>query len=418
MDGNERIADEAQLQALLRELSQQLLTWSWEGVAGYEQMVERVGRCYGYPDTTVNMDAQSAMIKLDPDAPITFVKCGIPGFPPLAKTQDIRNLLEDIYAGKLSVHQARESLKGIQKKEPPYSPFLVWLGVILISVAFAVDIVGTWEGLLWAGITAMATGLVFLAADRIPTFSKIGQLTATLVSGIIVMLAFKFGWTTAAPGLLLIASTFVFLPGDSISTQAFELAEGKWSAGIARLGYSIMTLVLMVTGAFLAAMFTGTTIKELLPTGPHDAFPWWAAYPGHALMLLGILLAFQMRWRHFPQGLLTMLATTAVLQLATMAYGETAGIFLAMTAGTILALWLSRKPYQIPAFVMVIPLVFMLSPGSRGLRQFETWLSGESITGVNDFQTAAATLLAIAMGMLVGSIIGRRWIWFRERKRI
>ena len=60
---------------------------------------------------------------------------------------------------------------------------------------------------------------------------------------------------------------------------------------------------------------------------------------------------------------------------------------------------------------------FMLSPGSRGLRQFETWLTGESITGVNDLKTTGATLLAIAMGMLVGTVIGRRWVWFREPKK-
>jgi len=71
---------------------------------------------------------------------------------------------------------------------------------------------------------------------------------------------------------------------------------------------------------------------------------------------------------------------------------------------------------KLSAFVMIIPLVFMLSPGSRGLRQFETWLTGESITGVNDLKTTGATLLAIAMGMLVGSVIGGRWVWFKDRK--
>jgi len=344
------------------------------------------------------------------------VKVSIPGFPPLAKTQDVRNMLEDIYAGKISVEQARETLKNLKEKDPPYPPFLVWLGVIIISVGFAVDIVGTWEGLLWAAITAMATGLVFLAADRVPGFGKIAQLTATFISGVIVMLSAKFGWTEAAPGLLLIASTFVFLPGDSISTQAFELAEGKWSAGVSRLGYAIMMLVLMATGAFLAAMVTGTGIENLLPVGPHDAFPWWAAYPAHVLLVLGVMLVFQMNVKHLPQGMITMLFATAVLQVATMAYGETAGIFLAMAAGTVLSIWLARKPYAIPMFVMVIPLVFMLSPGSRGLRQFDTWITGQSITGINDLKTTGATLLAIAMGMIVGSVIGRRWFWFKETK--
>jgi uncharacterized membrane protein YjjP (DUF1212 family)/uncharacterized membrane protein YjjB (DUF3815 family) len=407
-------ADPAEVRALLRELSQLLLKWSWEGVAGYEEMVERVGRTYGYDDTTVLMEAQSAMIKLEPEGRGTFVKGGIPGFPPMAYTQTLKDMLADIYAGKLSVTEARKAIEGLSAKEPPYGPFLVWLGVVIVSIGFAVDIVGTWEGLLWAGITGMATGLAFLAADRVAGFGKIVPLVATMASGIIVMLAWKFGWTAAAPGLLLISSTFVFIPGDSISTQAYELAMGRWSAGVDRLFYSIIMLVLQVTGAFLAITLTGTAIAELFPTGPHDAFAWWAAYPGRFVFLIGILLTFNMSKKHFVPALITLWAVTAVAQVSSMAYGEVAGTFIATVVGTILALWQARKPRSIPAFVLMIPIIFALSPGSHGLRQLETWVSGDTITGVNDLQTLVTVLLAIAMGMVVGRAIAHRWHWIAK----
>jgi len=400
-----------EVRALLRELSQQLLAWSWEGVVGYEEMVERVGRTYGYEDTTVAMEAQLAMIKLEPDEEMTFVKGGIPGFPPMAYTQDLKNLLADIYAGKLSVDEARKSLKTLHDKEPPYPPFLNWLGVVIVSIGFAVDVVGTWEGLLWAGITGMATGLAFVAADRVAGFGKIAQLVATLASGIIVMLAYKYGWTAAAPGLLLISSTFVFIPGDSISTQAYELSMGNWSAGVDRLFYSMIMLVLQVTGAFLAIALTGTAVAELFPTGPHDAFAWWAAYPGRFVFVIGILLAFNMSLKQFVPAIVTLWIVTAVAQVSTMAYGGVAGTFIAMTAGTILAIWQARKPRSIPSFVLLVPIVFALSPGSHGLRQLETWVSGETITGVHDLTTLVSVLLAIAMGLVVGRAIAHKWRW-------
>ena len=44
-------------------------------------MVERVGRSYGYQDTTVVMEAQLAMIKLEPDEHMTFVKGWHPRLP-------------------------------------------------------------------------------------------------------------------------------------------------------------------------------------------------------------------------------------------------------------------------------------------------------------------------------------------------
>jgi uncharacterized membrane protein YjjB (DUF3815 family) len=329
----------------------------------------------------------------------------------MAYTQELKCLLADIYAGKLSVSEAREALKKLDDKEPPYSPFLVWLGVVIVSIGFAVDIVGTWEGMLWAGITGIVTGLAFVAADRVPGFGKVAQLVATAASGIIVMIAFKFGWTAATPGLLLIAANFVFIPGDSISTQAFELAEGRWSAGVDRLFYSIIMLVLMVTGAFLAAAVTGTAVGELFPSGPHDTFAWWAAYPGRFVFVIGILLAFHMSTKHFLPAIVTLWIVTAVAQVSSMAYGEVAGTFFATVVGMILALWQARKPRSIPAFVLMIPVIFALSPGSHGLRQLETWLSGETITGVHDLTTLVSILLAIAMGMVVGRAIAHRWPW-------
>jgi uncharacterized membrane protein YjjP (DUF1212 family) len=402
-------ADSTEVLALLCELSQLLLKWSWEGVVGYEEMAERVGRTYGYDDTTVMMEAQSATIQLGGQT--TFVKGGIPGFPPMAYTQDLKCLLADIYAGKLSVSEARKALKNLHDKEPPYSPFLVWLGVVIVSIGFAVDVVGTWEGLQWAGITGIATGLVFVAADRVPGFNKVAQLVAALASGIIVMIAYKFGWTAATPGLLLVASNFVFIPGDSISTQAYELAEGRWSAGVDRLFYSIIMLVLMVTGAFLATALTGTSVNELFPSGPHDAFAWWAAYPGRFVFVIGILLAFHMSKKHFLRAVVTLWIVTAVAQVSSMAYGGLAGTFIATVVGTILALWQARKPRSIPAFVLMIPIIFALSPGSHGLRQLETWISGEKITGVHDLSTLVGVLLAIGMGMVVGRAIAHRWRW-------
>jgi uncharacterized membrane protein YjjP (DUF1212 family) len=405
-------SDASEVEALLSELSQQLLAWSWEGVVSYEEIVERVGRTYGYPETTVIMEAQAAFIKLHPDHHGTFVKSGIPGLPPLAHTQDLKNLLADIFERRLPVQEARTALAAIGRKPKPYSPVLNWLGVVIVSIGFAVDVVGTWEGLFWAGITGMAAGLAFVAADRVPGFDRIAQLVATMVSGIIVILAFKFGFTAAAPGLLLISATFVFIPGDSISTQAYELASGRWSAGVDRLFYACIILVLQATGAFLAIVLTGTALIELFPTGPSDAFPWWAVYPGRLVFILGILFAFNMSRAQFLPALVMLWIVTAVAQVGTLAYGEIAGTFMATLVGMLLALWQARAPRSIPAFVLMIPVVFALSPGSHGLRQLETWLSAQTITGVQDLQTLASILLAIAMGMLVGHILAQRWVWW------
>ena len=397
------------LTEFLSDLSELLLKWSWEGVAGCEEIVEQVARAYGNADASVYMTAQSASIKVGTE--VTFVKIGIPDIPPLGATQDLKDLLTDIYGGNTPLPDAHKALKAIAGTKPLNGPFLVWLGIIGISMGFAVDVVGTWEGVLWAAITGVFTGVVFLLQDRIEGFNKIAQLVATFVSGVVAMVAWNFGWTGASPGLLLIASTFVFIPGDSISTQAYELAQGRWSAGVDRLFYAIIMLVLMAAGAMFAAAVTGTEMAELFPSGPREGFAWWAAYPARVVFVIGILLVFQMRWTQFVPAMLTLWLVTAVAQGTTLIWGGLAGTFCAMVVGTVLADWQAKGPHSIPAFVLLIPVVFALSPGSHGLRQLETWVSGTHSTDLQDATTLVSTLLAIAVALIVGRIISHPWCW-------
>jgi uncharacterized membrane protein YjjB (DUF3815 family) len=179
--------------------------------------------------------------------------------------------------------------------------------------------------------------------------------------------------------------------------------------------YSIMMLALMATGAFLAVVVTGSAVSELFPTASDETFAWWAVYPGRAVLTLGILLAFHMSWKQFTPVLISIWVVTVAAQLSSMAYGEYAGTFFGAVIGTLLALWLARKPYSISAFVVMVPIIFALSPGSHGLRQLETWVAGNTITGVNDLQTVFFVVLAIALGMVVGGVIApRSWRWITK----
>jgi uncharacterized membrane protein YjjB (DUF3815 family) len=96
-----------------------------------------------------------------------------------------------------------------------------------------------------------------------------------------------------------------------------------------------------------------------------------------------------------------------------MAFGEIAGAFIATIVGTVIAMYMARKPRSIPSFVILIPIIFALSPGSHGLRQLEVWISGETITGINNLTTLAATIFAIAMGLVIGRILTWRWRWMK-----
>ncbi len=407
---------DAQIREYLVDLMQLLLSWSWEGVVGHEEVVEKAAASFGVKDVTVVYGAESAILEYKGQT--VLVKVDMPGFPALTNTQKLKNHLADVFEGKLTPEEARKNLSDLKSSKPPYSPFLVWLGVVSVSAAFAVEVVGTWEGIFFGILTGMATGAVFLAVDKNPALARLGPLIAAFASGLIAMVGWQTGYALAAPGLLLIASTFVFIPGDSISMQAYELAQGRWSPAVDRFFYSVFILVLLASGAYFAAVVTSTPVSALLPVAPDgEEFPWWAIYLARIPFLLGIMWAFQMDKDHFLTALGVLLLSTATAQAVAIGTNGIFGTLVSAAVCMYVSLWISQKPRAIPTFVLMVPVVFALSPGSHGVREIETWISHGEMTGVADLMPLFGNLLAIGLGMLIGRMIsGKHWIKGFEEK--
>jgi len=392
--------------AFEQELAKVLLEWSWEGTLYYEEILEKVAAAYGYADAVAVVGSQSAVLQVAGRQVIA--KCGIPELPPLAAVPLLKALLEEVYAGALSPRDAGSRLRKIRTAPPVYPVALRYFAGILLAIAFAIDLVGTWEGILAAVVTALVSTPFFVAPPRTKNFILISGLTAAFASGIVAMVAFKWGWAAAAPGLLLISANFVFVPGDSICVQALELAAGRWGPGVDRLFYSLTVLALEATGVVFAAIVTATPFGQIFASMPTASFPWWAVYPGHALFMVGCLWAFQIRRKDFVPALVIVLLTTAVAQLGTISLGEIFGGFVGMLVATIVSIAYVRRSGKSAAYVFMITPFYALTPGSHGLRTFEAWISGSEILGVTNLSSLVGTILALAFGMLLGIMVMHR----------
>jgi len=389
--------------AFEQKLAKVLLEWSWEGTLYYEEILEKVAAAYGYADAVAIVDSQSAVLQIAGRHVIT--KCGVPEGPPMAAVPALKALLEKVYAGALSPAEAGMRLREIRKAPPVYPLALRYLGGILLAIGFAIDLVGTWEGIVAAIVTALVSTPFFVAPPRIQNFNLITGLAAAFASGVVAMVAWKWGWFAAAPGLLLIAANFVFVPGDSICVQALELAAGRWGPGVDRLFYSITVLALETAGVVLAAIVTATPFHQIFAAMPTATFPWWAVYPGHIVFMLGSLWAFQIRREDFVPALVIVLITTAMAQLGTISLGEIFGNFVGMLVATIVSIEYVRRSGRSAAYVFMITPFYCLTPGSHGLRTFEAWISGSEILGVTNFSSLLGTILALAFGILLGTMV-------------
>ncbi len=390
---------------LVTDLGQLLLDWSWEGTVGLEDKIDRTAKAYGQ-DVTTLIGAETAIIQMgDRDS---FLKA-FPGIPPLAALNRFKTWLLDVEVGKLTPGTARDRLQDIAATGPVYSPLLRIFGVMALSFGFAIDIVGTWEGCIVAFFTGIISGFFLLQSDRSLNWALSAPLVASFFVSLAVIVAYDLDWVSEVPGLLLISALFVFIPGDSITMQAVELMDGRWTAGVARLFYSIMLLLLLAGGAALAAAVTGTSTDLLAPGNAAGDFPWWAPYPGHIIFTIGVALAFQMRWSDVPLAIAVTLIVTAISQAGAILFGDSAGTFLAAIGMTVIAGYIAQIPKRAPAYVWMITPFFTLTPGSHGLRAFESIIGGQPITGVEDLGTLFGTLLTIALGMIIGVALTKQW---------
>jgi uncharacterized membrane protein YjjB (DUF3815 family) len=120
------------------------------------------------------------------------------------------------------------------------------------------------------------------------------------------------------------------------------------------------------------------------------------------------MLTFSMRPADFPWALGLILLTAAVAQLGTKAAGDAFGTFVAAMAMMGAALLLARSPRRPPAYVLYLGAFYVLTPGSHGLRGFETWFGGHPIQGVKGISDMVALFTALAVGMLVAAAAVRR----------
>lgn len=402
---NNQAVDIDEVFPLVNDLGQLLLNWSWEGTLGLETKIERVAAAYDQEVVSI-VTAESAVVQMGSRQ--AFLKA-LPGIPPLAALPSLKELLINIEAGKLRPEAARQALKQVGDTKEVYSPLLRIFGVMMLSFGFAIDIVGTWEACVVAFLTGIIAGIFLLQAEKGVHWSLGAPFLAAFFVSATAIIAYQLGWVSEVPGMLMLSALFVFIPGDSITMQAIELLDGRWSAGVSRLFYSIMLLLLLALGALFAAAVIGVPTDLIAPGNAAGIFPWWAPYPGHIIFTIGVALAFQMRRSDIPLAILVTLIVTAVSQTGAYIWGSSAGTFLASAVMVIISRYIALNPKRSPAYVFIITPFFTLTPGSHGLRAFESVLGGQLITGIEDFGTLFANLILIALGMIAGMLLTTKW---------
>ena len=361
-----------------------------------------VGRRLGYPDLQVAAGPTSVTLALAGGDPATVETVNGPlRLDQAAETRLIRQQLLDGTIDREQALARLTSLRGRPERYPGWLSGLAWVvasvGIGLILQPGAVNVL----------LTALCSGIV-LGLARLSARSKaLATLLPSVAAFVVACLVFGAASAGLVDGALrtLLPPLAILLPGAILVTGLSEIAAGAMVAGVSRVGYGVVQLLLFALGILAAAALLRVP-PEALSNIRVDDLGWWAAPLGLVLVSIGLCLMESVRLSLMPWVVLVLLAAFIAQVLGQQLFGAALGGFLGAVAATFAAAVVELFRPQLPRLVLFLPAFWMLVPGSLGL------LSVTELALVPGGSASAGFAVvelvgAIALGLLVGSVLAR-----------
>lgn len=287
----------------------------------------------------------------------------------------------------------------VRESKPRMGPIAMLLGTVLLTIGFGLMLNPTAAALPAYAVFGAFVGALLLLAARWPALSTLMPVLAaflvTLVAtGFLASFVGDDALRVIAPALI------TFFPGLTLTIAAVELTSNQVMSGSSRLVYGVAQLLLIAFGVLAASVLTGHT-----PTGAsHDTLGWWGPLVGVVVVGVGYVLQQSAPPRALGWVLAALVVAYAAQALvATTLSAELSGFAAAVVVAPFARL-ASRFTSAPPPRMLMLVTYWMLVPGALG---FIGVSEAAAALGTSTLMSTAISVLAIALGILVGNSITR-----------
>jgi uncharacterized membrane protein YjjB (DUF3815 family) len=291
-------------------------------------------------------------------------------------------------------------LAQIRAMSPRFGWVVRTVGHAVLAAGLSLILVPTPQGVSVAFILGLFVGLAKLVPSR--ALQLILPTLSALVCALVVYLLAQF-IDVGDPLLLLIAPLATFLPGAMLTTATVELASGQMIAGASRLVAGLMQLALLAVGILAAGAIVGVGTSDYVPIITITIVPWWVEWVGVLLFAVGIYFYLSVPTWTFAWVVLVLFVAFAVQTNTASFAGPTFSAFFGAVVMTPLVLWIASRDYGAPSQITFLPAFWLLVPGASGL----IGLTEAVAVGLAGLGAALATVLSIALGVLIGTALFR-----------
>ncbi|MGW9552478.1 threonine/serine exporter family protein [Citricoccus zhacaiensis] len=396
------------------------------GALEVETSIIVVTQAFGVHETEVDITNQSIALNYAPSAKTPYslhrvVRSWSQNYAGLAL---LHRLVAAVAAGEMDRDEAQQTLADIRHKPKPFPGWLTTVAAGLFSATFVVFIGG---GVVGAGVALLSMMLMMTVVDvlgraRIPEFFSImaGGFIATMIALVLYTLDVDL-----APSLVVAGGIMLLLPSGRFVSAVQDAINGFPVTAAGRFVSAFLVFAALIAGIVAATVFASMLgVRELdLAQEPFADYPVW---------LLGILVFAAAIWNSiFEQSEWRLLLPTAVVSLAGYAVyvgAELIGVGSRLTPALAAVVIGALGRYVAlrmgaPQLVVAVPGILFLLPGLTIFRSMYKIAmdTGEMMEGVIGLFNAAAIIMAIAAGVVLGDTIARPFttaFQANERRRI
>lgn len=321
-------------------------------------------------------------------------------------------LLSEVYdlvcARAIESTRAVECVRAIVEARKPAPAWLTVASFCLVSLGTSLLLGAHEREVLVAAIIGLDTGVIAAIAARNATAGRLFEVLATFF-GTLIVAGFNHFIGPTNLYITIIAGIVPLLPGYSLTSALYELANGDLVAGMARLGKVFATVLELGCGAALAIIIAGTAILSSSNNNPNPVgmLTWTIAI---TLMTLGLAAVLNAR----PRDYVWIFAACFIALLTSRVLGslpghEAAAFGAAFVSGLVSNL--GARFLRVPQLVLLVPAVFVLVPGSLTYESvfylFQQNFTTAAGLGVNAIIASVFIVAGLLLSQLLFTTAGR-----------
>jgi uncharacterized membrane protein YjjB (DUF3815 family) len=178
----------------------------------------------------------------------------------------------------------------------------------------------------------------------------------------------------------------------------------------------VVQLILLAFGIIAGIEAVGVPSSIVL-AGPSELLPGWVPWGGVVLFAVGVTVADSAPRRSFLALVVTLYAAWTGQVIGNAIFGGYVSALVGAFVMTCVARWISRFGSAMPPYASFLPGFWLLVPGALGLIGLTSLANEGSTTGVEDLAATVVSVFAVAIGVLLATLVLDVWSAARVRNR-